>query len=264
MAAFSDQRGRGIHTNVGGFGSVGGGGFQTSIAPRSNPTLINAFSNRIGAPRSGMGEPQVRGVTRPGGQPAQPTPALKPKLPVSSPTAPTTPAAPKFGASLGSQQQPAVTRPAITGAPTAAPKSPATGIAPPSGGAGIPPNLLAAMPTPGGGTQQMGGMAPTPATPVPQQAPATATPAAGQQTTPSATPQIQRPSMAMNPAQAATPAQTPGGAGVFRRGAGGLLGASGGRLEGGLGVPGTLGAQQAVPTELLAFLAQQGRRGTRG
>lgn len=240
---------------------LGGGGFgpgyQSSISPRSSFSLRGRGFSPIRPLGGGRGpslgeDPMDRAprVTRPTPAPAStPQPALKPSTPrVTSPTAPSAPAAPQFGSGqglAGSPSAPSVSRPAITGAPTA----PSTGT-----GSVIPPHLAAAMATPGGVTTQFGG-APTPARPTPQQAPGTITPAAGQFGTPSAPPQVTRP--VMSPLAAATPMQTPGGSQVFRRGSSGLLGAAGGLLEGGLGVPGTRGTQQVIPSELLALLMRR-------
>lgn len=210
-----------------------GGGSGVKRRPAVDPGIPSEPSHQgktpprlnptLQTPAAAQPAPQV---TRPGGSPTAP----------SAPTAPTAPSVPSG--------------PPVTGAPSPAPT--------PGGAAGIPPHLAAAMQTPGGATTQFGG-APTPARPTPQQAPGTITPAAGQQTTPSAPPQLPGPSM--SPLAAATPMQTPGAAQVFRRGQSGLLGAAGGRLEGGLGVPGVRGTQQAIPTELLALLAQLGQGG---
>lgn len=195
------------------------------VDPGSRGKTTPRLNPTLQTPAAAQPAPQV---TRPGGAP------VAPRVP-SAPTAPSLPSGPP-----------------VTGAPST--QSPGAGV-------GIPPNLAAAMATPGGSVTQFGG-APTPARPTPQQAPQINTPAAGQQTTPSAPPVVQMPQRpALSPLAAATPAQTPGAAQVFRRGQGGLLGASGGLLEGGLGVPGTRGPQQAIPSELLALLAQMGQGG---
>jgi hypothetical protein len=211
-------------------------------------------------------------------------PAVSPNLPVdpsargrtpprANPTLTTLPTSPAATPAPQAPQVPQVQRPSASQAAPSAPtlpSAPAMTGAPQTGGGnplGLPPHLMAAL-TGGQATTQFPAAPSGPAPSTSPPTPSVGMPPAGQHTQPSAPPQVERPQppptpqvppmTPMSPQAAATPAQALGGGPVTRPRPGGLLGAAGGLLEGGLGVPGGQSAGQAIPTELLALLARQG------